>query len=113
VMTRFGVVRSAQLASTATMVIGPSAQRVALMFSPPTIPGTSYTVSNDPAVVLGGGINLAAGSSPVEVSTTPYGDTVQKPWYGIASAGMSTIGFLETIDVSLPRQRRSSKRKGK
>lgn len=110
-MARFGIVRSARLSSTPTMIAGPSEQRVALLFSSPTIPGTSYTVSTDAAVTLGGGINLSVGATPIEVSISSFGDAPQKPWYGVSSAGLATIGFLETIDVSLPKRRKASSRK--
>jgi hypothetical protein len=112
-MSRHGLVRSATLSASPAMVMGPSVHRVALLFAPPAIPGTSYTVSTDPAVALGGGINLVPGGPPVVITKVPFGDAVQKPWYGVASAGLSTIGFLETIEVRSARSKRVERRKGR
>ena len=61
-------------------------------------------------MTLGGGINLSVGATPIEVSINSFGDAPQNPWYGVASAGLATIGFLETIDENLPKRPKGSPR---
>jgi len=94
---RNGIVRTAPISTTAALVIGPNDQRVALMFSTPSNAGTFYTVSTDPGVTLGGGVNLLPTVGPVTLTIETHGDVVQRPWYGIASSGMATIGIIETV----------------
>lgn len=92
------IVHTASLTTHATIICGPSEKRLALLFSPP-IPGTAfYTISTDPAVTLGGGINLSSATSPVAITAQAHGDAPVRSWYGVASAAM-TIGFLETVDT--------------
>ena len=91
-----GIVRSAALTTSATLINGPSEKRVALLFSPPVVPNTFYTISTDPNVTLGVGINLLPSSGPVMISVETFGDAAVRPWYGIASTAM-TIGYLEAV----------------
>ena len=97
-MRKLGIVRSIAVTVTtpATQIIGPSQQRVALLFSPPTTAGQSYTVSTDPSVVLAAGLNLTTTIGPILITEELYGDAVKKAWFAISSSNF-TIGFLETI----------------
>lgn len=98
-MQKHGIVRTAALPAPpgpAAQIVAPSNKRVALLFSPPTA-GSVYTVSTDPNVILGGGMNLLPTSGPVLVTCELFGDAVHKPWYGVASSA-ETIGFLETVE---------------
>jgi hypothetical protein len=97
-MQKYGLVRTVALPQTApfsAQIVGPSDRRVAILFSPPKDPKTIYTLSNDPNVTLGAGINILHSAGNFLVTGELFGDAVRKPWYAIASATM-TIGFLET-----------------
>jgi hypothetical protein len=94
-----GLVRTATLNITqAALVCGPSESRVALLFSPPAAADRAdyYTISTDPNVVLGGGINVLSTGGPVSISAAAHGDAAHRPWYAIASVGM-TVGYLESV----------------
>lgn len=95
-MRRVSIVRSVALTTTAAQIIGPSEQRVALLFSPPATSGQHYTVSTDPNVAAGAGLVLTANTSPILITEEMFGDGAKKTWFAIASAAL-TIGFLETI----------------
>ncbi|MEQ1735690.1 MAG: hypothetical protein ABL886_04725 [Rhodoglobus sp.] len=95
-MRKLGIVRSVALTATAAQIVGPSEQRAALLFSPPTSGGVTYTVSTEPGVALGAGLNLSSTTGPLLLTEERFGDAVKKPWFAIASTTL-TIGFLETI----------------
>lgn len=95
-MRKIGTVRSITLTTSLAQIIGPSEHRGALLFSPPTTTGQSYTVSTDPTAALGAGINLTPSSGQVLVTEELFGDAVKKAWFAIASSGFA-IGFLESI----------------
>jgi hypothetical protein len=95
-MRKHGVVRSVAVTSTATQILGPSEQRVALLFSPPTT--GNYTVSTDPNVALGTGLNLMTTTPAILITIELFGDAVKKPWFAIGPAGGLTAGILETIE---------------
>jgi hypothetical protein len=91
-----GTVRTSAVATQATLVCAPNDRRVALLFSPPATAGTSYTISTEPGVTLGAGINLHTTSGPVTISAAVFGDAVHRSWYAVASAAM-TVGYVETV----------------
>jgi hypothetical protein len=92
-----GTVRTAALKDTeATLVVGPSEKRVALVFSPPAGSDTYYTISTEPGLALGGGINVLPTGGPVTITVDTHGDAAMRSWYAIASAPM-TIGYLEAV----------------
>ena len=95
-MRKLGVVRSIALTTTPTQIIGPSQQRVALLFSPPTTTGQSYTVSTDPSMALAAGLNLSTTIGPILITEELFGDAVKKAWFAVSSSAF-TVGFLETI----------------
>jgi hypothetical protein len=97
-MQRYGVVRSVDLTASAlaAQIVGPSDRRVALLFSPPNDAKAVYTLSNDPNVKPGAGINISNASGNFLVTCELFGDAVNKPWYAVASSTV-TIGFLEAI----------------
>jgi len=95
-MSKHGIVRTANVTGTTAPILGPSTQRTALLFSPPTTAGSSYTVSTDPNVALGGGLNIGVGGMPILVTEALFGDAVQKTWYAVGS-GSFAVGFLETV----------------
>ena len=95
-MRKLGIVRSIALTATPTQIIGPSQQRVALLFSAPTTAGQVYTVSTDPSMTLGAGLNLSTAIGPILITEELFGDAVKKAWFAVASSAF-TIGFLETI----------------
>jgi hypothetical protein len=94
-----GIVRTVVLQTNQpTIICGPTESRLALLFSPPGSGAQFYTVSTDPAVTSGGGLNLNATTGPLEITAQAYGDAPVRSWYGIASPGSPlTIGFLETV----------------
>ena len=93
---KYGSVRTFALsANAAVQIIGPSENRVGLLFSPPTGTGT-YTVSTEPSVALGSGLNLQATGIPILITGELFGDAIHKPWYAIADTAL-TVGFLETV----------------
>jgi hypothetical protein len=96
-MRKYGLVKTSALPNDppSKQIVGPSEKRIALLFSPPT-GESSYTVSNDPGVTLGSGMNLGPTAGPLLITLELFGDAVQKPWFGIASNPL-TIGFLETV----------------
>jgi hypothetical protein len=99
-----GIVKTAALSARygPTLICGPSETRVALLFSPP-VGGINalpyYTVSTDPEVALGAGINVTAQSGPVTITNEQFGDATLRRWYAVGSEDM-TIGYLETVDSS-------------
>jgi hypothetical protein len=93
---KYGSVRTFALsANVAVQIIGPSESRVGLLFSPPTGTGT-YTVSTEPSVTLGAGLNLQAASTPILITGELFGDAIHKPWYAIADTALN-VGFVETV----------------
>ena len=92
----FGVVRTFALGTSLTQIIGPSQQRVALLFSPPMTFGQSYTVSTEPGASLGAGLNVSSTTGPLRLTEEVFGDAVKRPWFAVASSAFS-IGVLETI----------------
>ena len=78
-----------------SVIVGPSIKRTALLFTPAK--GKRYTISNDPAVSLDGGLTLFDTAGPIEITLERHGDAVQKAWYGVAEDKEVVIGFLETV----------------
>jgi hypothetical protein len=97
-MSRRSIVRTAALTTAMTQILGPSDSRVALLFTPPTSTGQSYTLTTEGGAVLGAGLNLSPGAGPILLTEEAFGDAVKRAWYAAANAGI-TIGFLETVDV--------------
>ena len=96
-MRKLGIVRAIPLTATASQIIGPSAQRTALLFSPPVTGTQAYTVSTDPQLnTVASGLNLTTTSGPLLITEELFGDAVKRAWFAIASSNF-TIGFLETI----------------
>jgi hypothetical protein len=93
---KVGVVRGFALTNTMTQILGPSEQRIALLFSPPTTPGQSYTVTTEPGASFGAGLNLTSTTGPILVTAEAFGDAVKRAWFAAASSAFS-IGILETI----------------
>lgn len=79
-----------------TQIVGPSQQRVALLFSPPVGAGQSYTVTTEPGATLGAGLNLSPTTGALSITEEVFGDVVKRPWFAAASSPFS-IGVLETI----------------
>lgn len=94
-MHKHGIVRTVVLTTGMTQIAGPSESRVALLFTPPTTAGQSYTITTDAGAVFGAGLNLTPTTSILLITEEVFGDAVKKAWYGAAS-GALTIGFLET-----------------
>lgn len=95
-MRRLAITHSVELKKEEAFEIIANARRVALMFSPP-VPGSGYyTISTDPAVELGAGLNLSPGVGGVMITEELFGEAVQKSWYLIAEKPMK-IGFLEAV----------------
>jgi hypothetical protein len=97
-MRKVSIVRTAALTTTAAQIIGPSEQRVALMFSPTTTAGQHYTVSTDPNVAAGAGLVLSSTTAAILITEERFGDAAKKAWFAVAGASL-TIGYLETIVV--------------
>lgn len=95
-MRKVSIVRSATVSATAVQIIGPSEQRVALLFSPPTNTGQHYTVSTDPNVASGAGLVLTSSSAPILISEELFGDAPKKAWFAVSVTSV-TMGYLETI----------------
>ena len=93
-----GAVRTVALTDKVALVCGPSEQRVALLFSPH--PNGFYTVSTDPNVALGAGINVIPDGGPVELTADACGDAVVRQWYGITNSDTPmTVGYIEVVAI--------------
>jgi hypothetical protein len=95
-----GIVRKVKLGTQVTLLCGPSEKRDLLLISPPPVTsgGDYYTISTEPDVVIGEGLNINANSTPFTISAAVHGDAVTRAWYAIATATMK-IGLLETVSV--------------
>jgi hypothetical protein len=92
--TRTGAVNSATIGAAAGAFIGADDKRVSLrIFS---ASANRITISDQPAVVLDGGINIPAGGTSFEMSIERDGNLVTKRLFAIASAGGTVIGFIES-----------------
>jgi hypothetical protein len=101
-MPRHAIVRTAPLPGGTPFQIVANDYRVALMFSPPPpragagAANAQYTVSTDPGVTPGAGLNLAPTTGPLLITEEVHGDAVQKSWWVVSPTAM-TIGFLEVL----------------
>jgi hypothetical protein len=99
-MPRHAIVRTAPLPGGTPFQIIANDYRVALLFSPPLgrtgAAGAQYTVSTDPGVTPGAGLNLAPTTGPLLITEEVHGDAVQKSWWVVSPTAM-TIGFLEVL----------------
>jgi hypothetical protein len=95
-MRRLGYTHSVRLKANERFEIIANVRRVALLFSPPAPENAFYTVSTDPGVEVGAGLNLAPGVGGVTITDELYGEAVQKSWYAIAPEEM-TIAYLEGL----------------
>jgi hypothetical protein len=94
-MRTYGVVRGLSVTAAPVQVLGPSQQRVAIFFSPPL--ANTYTVSTDPSVASGAGLNLLTTTPGILITRELYGDAVTKAWFAVGGASGATAGLLETI----------------
>jgi hypothetical protein len=97
-MRKLGVVRLITIPiTTPGQILGPSLQRVALFFSPPTS-GVSYTIGTDAGISTGIGLNLLSTTPGVLITRELYGDLVNRAWFGVTGgASPFSIGVIETI----------------
>ena len=79
------------------LLIG-NARRSAVLFSPPAEANAVYTLSTDPNVSLGNGLNVAAGGTYLLLSAKEHGEAVQKSWFAVSSAD-ATFGYLEVTSA--------------
>src|ERR1700694_3198776 len=88
---RTGACVAVVIGNTPTNLIGEDDKRVFLRISAPS--AGRITISDNPAVILDGGINLAAGAFPIELSVERDGNLVRKRLFAIASAAATQIGL--------------------
>jgi hypothetical protein len=84
------------LATTLTashLLLSDSPKRVGLIFFPPN--GGNVTLSNDTPVVAGNGIVLQQSQAPFILLLDQHGDSIQKAWFCIHSAGATPVSFLQ------------------
>ena len=82
-----------QLGSTSVQLVGANTRRYALVISSDS--AAAFTLSFKGPAVLGQGIQVAAGSPPLQLSYDSYGDALREPIYAIAATGTPTIGVLD------------------
>ena len=101
-MSRHGIFQPVSLTATPKMILPPSTARKAILFPTfsSTVAGAFYTVSTDPGVASGIGINVFPNvEGPVLIDFATFGDVVQHAWYGVASSGATfQLGLLEAFD---------------
>lgn len=95
-MRKHGIVRTATLSTAMTQILGPSENRVAIVFTPPVTAGQSYTLTTESGGALNAGLNLTSTAGILLITEELFGDAVKKAWYAASSVGL-TIGFLETV----------------
>jgi hypothetical protein len=98
-MTKNGTVRSVSIPQTVvTQILGPSEKRCALLFSPPTT--SAYTISTEPVVAFGSGLNMLTTTTPILITHELFGDAIYKPWYAVTTnPGGLTVSFIETVNT--------------
>jgi len=79
--------------TTPIQLVGYNAKRVALIISAPT--GGNVSISTNPSVEIGEGLQLYANSSPIWMNSQAFGDFCQRALFAVSSAGTLNIGVVE------------------
>lgn len=81
---------------TVRQIVGPNNKRVAIFFGSPD--ANRYTVSTEPGVTLGNGLNQNLSVGGFWLLAKDAGPVVKKAWFGVSSSAANPIGFIEVLD---------------
>jgi hypothetical protein len=80
---------------TDTELLPQNSHRTGLIFSPPQ--AGAYDLSFTDPASLGGGIRVAAGTTPLILTTKQHGDWIKGSVRAIADGGPVTVGVTEIV----------------
>jgi hypothetical protein len=83
----------AAITNSSGMIVGPSPDRIGLIFCPHDT--DSYWITTEPIAVVGQGIRIAVDGLPFELNVFRHGDFCRRRWTAITEAGAATVAVGE------------------
>ena len=81
------------LTNSSRQLIGPSPDRIGIVFCPHDT--DSYWVTTKPVAVVGQGIRIAVDGTPVILDVFKHGDFCRRGWTAITETGAATVAVGE------------------